>query len=74
MLVGLLFAWISAAVAAVGFALLRGGPQDEASGGALALCLGIMGCLQIAVGLSIVLARIERSGTLDVDDAGLLEG
>lgn len=74
MLIGLLFGWLSVAVAAIGFGLIRGAPDEEASTGALVLCLGVMGCLQIAVGLAIVLARIERSGTLDADDAGLLEG
>lgn len=74
MLVGLLFGWVSVAVAGIGFALLRGAAEEEAAAGALVLCVGIMGCLQIAVGLSIVVARIERRGTLDADDAGLLEG
>jgi NADH:ubiquinone oxidoreductase subunit K len=83
MLVGLLFAWVSVAMAAIGFSRMRAvavsgesgvNVFDETSGGVLVLCVAVLGCLQIAVGLSIVVARIKRSGTLDADDAGLLEG
>jgi len=74
MLVGLLFGWLSAAMAAIGFSLLRPEGGSQAVGGALVFCLAVLGSLQIIVGLSIVVARIKRSGTLDADDAGLLEG
>jgi NADH:ubiquinone oxidoreductase subunit K len=74
MLVGLLFAWISVAMAAIGFAVLQGDPLKGAAGGALVLCVSVLFCLQTAIGLSIVVARIRRRGTLDADDAGLLEG
>jgi len=74
MLVGLLFAWISAAVGAIGFAFLQGDAERTAAGGALVLCMSVLCCLQTATGLSIVVARIRRRGTLDADDAGLLEG
>ena len=74
MLVGLLFGWVSAALSAIGFGVLRGGAPEDARGAALVLWLGIVGFLELVVGLSIVLARIERRGTLDADDAGLLEG
>lgn len=74
MLVGLLFAWISVGLAGTGFALLRGTERSAASGGVLVLCAAILGGLQVAVGLGIVVARIKRRGTLDADDAGLLEG
>ncbi len=74
MLVGLLFAWISVALAGVGFAALRGTSDARALGGALVLCTAVLGGLQIVVGLGIVIARIKRRGTLDADDAGLLEG
>ena len=74
MLVGLLFAWISVALAAIGFSSLRGTEEAVASGSVLVLCSIILGGLQIAVGLGIVVARIKRRGTLDADDAGLLEG
>ena len=74
MLVGLLFAWISVALAGIGFVALRADEDAAASGGVLVLCAAILGGVQIAVGLGIVVARIKRSGTLDADDAGLLEG
>jgi len=74
MLVGLLFSWISVALAGIGFAALRGTEGSAASGGAFVLCALILGSIQIAVGLGIVVARIKRRGTLDADDAGLLEG
>jgi NADH:ubiquinone oxidoreductase subunit K len=74
MLLGLLFAWTSVAIAAIGFAVLQGDPANAAAGGALVLCVSVLCCMQVAVGLSIVVARIRRRGTLDADDAGLLEG
>lgn len=74
MLVGLLFAWISVAMVAIGFVVLQGDPESAAMGGAFVLCLLVLCCLQTATGLSIVVARIRRRGTLDADDAGLLEG
>ena len=74
MLVGLLFSWISVGLAGIGFAALRGTENSAASGGVLVLCALILGSIQIAVGLGIVVARIKRRGTLDADDAGLLEG
>ena len=74
MLVGLLFAWISVGLAGIGFAALRASDSAAAAGGAFVLCVVILGGLQIAVGLGIVVARIKRRGTLDADDAGLLEG
>ena len=74
MLVGLLYAWISVGLAGIGFSSLRGTETSAASGGTLVLCSLILGSIQIAVGLGIVVARIKRRGTLDADDAGLLEG
>jgi NADH:ubiquinone oxidoreductase subunit K len=74
MLVGLLFAWISVAMAAIAFAVLQGDPLNGAAGGALVLCVSVVFFLQTATGLSIVVARIRRRGTLDANDAGLLEG
>lgn len=74
MLVGLLFAWISVAMSASGFAVLQGENENIGAGGALVLCVAVMTCLQATIGLSIVVARIKRRGTLDADDAGLLEG
>jgi NADH:ubiquinone oxidoreductase subunit K len=82
MLVGLLFAWISVALAGVGFVTLRANETSmisasdptNAVGGVFVLVVSILGGIQIAVGLGIVVARIKRRGTLDADDAGLLEG
>lgn len=74
MLVGLLFAWISVGLAGIGFAMLRDGGTASASGAVFVLCASILGGIQIAVGLGIVFARIKSRGTLDADDAGLLEG
>jgi len=108
MLVGLVFGWLSVALATLGFVGLQagsgvvGGAGAEAAGAAvgaagaaagaaaamtvesvvaaralgsvLAVCVVLLGGLQVAVGLAVVVARIERRGTLDADDAGLLEG
>jgi NADH-quinone oxidoreductase subunit K len=74
MLLGLLFAWISVAVGAIGFAVLRADPEDMGEAGALVLCVAVLCFMQIATGLAIVVSRIRRRGTLDVEDAGLLEG
>jgi NADH:ubiquinone oxidoreductase subunit K len=74
MLTGLLFAWLSVAIGVIGFAILQGDPANAAAGGALVLCVSVLCCLQISTGLAIVVARIRRRGTLDADDAGLLEG
>lgn len=74
MLVGLLFSWIAVGLAGIGFAALRASEEAGASGGVFVLCAAILGGVQIAVGLGIVVARIKRRGTLDADDAGLLEG
>jgi NAD(P)H-quinone oxidoreductase subunit 4L len=74
MLVGVLFAWISVAVVVIGFGLARTTPMEAAMSGVLVLGVVTICCLQIAVGLGVVMARIRRRGTLDADDAGLLEG
>jgi NADH:ubiquinone oxidoreductase subunit K len=74
MMIGLLFAWISVALAAIGFSILQSDAEHVAAGGGLVLCVSVLSCMQLATGLSIVVARIRRRGTLDADDAGLLEG
>lgn len=73
MLVGLLLAWIAVAVLATGFTLLRGA-SGAGLGGSLVLSFMTIGGLHIVIGLGIIVARIKRRGTLDADDAGLLEG
>lgn len=74
MLVGVLFGWIAVVLIALG----RGAPQTDAAGRAdgatLVLCLVLVGGLQVVLGLSIVVARIARRGSLDAEEAGLLEG
>ena len=74
MLVGILFAWVSVSMAAIGFGFSQQSGESTAVGGLLVLCVSVVGCMQIAIGLGIVVARIRRRGTLDADDAGLLEG
>lgn len=74
MLIGLGFAWASVALAAIGFGLLSGDAGRAASAGALALCAGVVGCLQVAVGLALVFARVTRRGSIDAEEARLLEG
>ena len=74
MLLGLLFGWLSVALGSIGFAGLQSEVGERSEGGVLVLCVVVLGSLQVAVGLGIVVARIRRRGTLDADDAGLLEG
>lgn len=86
MLVGLSFAWLSVGIGAIGSIVLvagRGGPPSRAAlesgaslpaGAALVICIGAIGCLQVLAGLALVAVRIRRRGTLDADDAALLEG
>ncbi len=66
--------WTAFSTGAIAFVVLQGEPDNTAAGGALVLCVLVLCCLQTVAGLSIVVARIRRHGTLDADDAGLLEG
>jgi NADH:ubiquinone oxidoreductase subunit K len=74
MLVGVLFGWISVAVAGIGFIGFRHEAIEVAGGAAFVLCAALVCALEVALGLAIVVARIARRGTLDAQDAGLLEG
>lgn len=74
MLLGLLFCWLSVGLLAVAFAGVFPDESTRALGSTLALCTSILGSLHVVVGLGIVVARIKRRGSLDADDAGLLEG
>jgi len=74
MLVGILFAWVSVAIVAIGFSISTAAPGGPALGGVLVLCVVAIASMQLAIGLGIVVARIRRRGSLDADDAGLLEG
>ena len=79
MLVGLLFCWVAVGILGLGLNGVFSGDAAEAEaaraeGSALVLCIAVLGALHGAVGLGIIVARIKRRGTLDADDAGLLEG
>lgn len=74
MLVGLGFAWASVAMLAIAFGLLSGREDRAVEAGGLALCVAIVGCLQVVVGLGIVFARVARKGSIDAEEARLLEG
>lgn len=74
MVVGLLFGWLSVALAGIGFSGLRTTALEATNGAMFVLCVVLVCAIQIVLGLSIVVARISRSGTLDAQDAELLEG
>lgn len=74
MLLGLLLGWVSVALSGLGFVGLQTQAADRALGSVFVLCALLVGSLQVVAGLGIVVARIKRRGTLDADDAGLLEG
>lgn len=74
MLVGLGLAWASVAALAIAFGLLSGEAGQAVKAGGLALCVAIVGCLQVVVGLALVFARVARKGSIDAEDARLLEG
>lgn len=74
MLVGIFFGWLSVTLVGVGFLGLRVTPVEVSGGAVFVLCVALICAMQIAMGLSIVVARIARRGTLDAQDAELLEG
>lgn len=74
MLVGVVFGWLSVVLGGVGAALLRSGTGDESGAAGLVFAAALVCGLQVALGLSIVVARIARRGSLDAQEAGLLEG
>ena len=74
MLVGLGFAWTSVAGLALAIGLLQADPMRGAPAGGLALCAVIVGSLQVGVGLALVHARVSRRGSIDAEEARLLEG
>lgn len=74
MLVGLGLAWTSVAAIAIAFGLLSGDGERAVEAGGLALCASIVGCLQVVVGLALVFARVSRKGSIDAEEARLLEG
>lgn len=74
MMVGLGFAWTSVAGLALAVGLLQADAVQAARAGGLALCAAIVGCLQVGVGTALVFARVSRRGTIDAEEARLLEG
>ena len=74
MLVALGLCWASVAVLALAAGLGQAGVEGAVRAGGLALCAAIVGCLQVAVGLALVVARVSRRGSIDADEARLLEG
>ena len=74
MLVGVLFGWLSVGVVGVGWLSARSAEASPGEGAILLVVFALVGLLQVALGLAIVVARVVRRGTLDVQDAGLLEG
>ena len=74
MLVGLLFGWLSLVVTLAGFILSWGGGVSATVGSSLVLCVGFVCALQVALGLTLVVARVARRGSIDAQDAGMLEG
>ena len=64
----------SVAGIALAFALLQPDAARATRAGGLALCAAIVGCLQVGVGVALVFARVGRRGTIDAEDARLLEG
>jgi NADH:ubiquinone oxidoreductase subunit K len=74
LIVGLAFAWASVAGLAIAAAVSSADESAAVSAGGLALSAAIVGCLEIAVGLALVVARVSRRGTIDVEEARLLEG
>ena len=74
MLVGVLFGWLSVAVSGLAFIGFREEASSAVSGAAFVLCVSLVCAFQVALGLAIVVSRIARHGTLDAEDAGLLEG
>ena len=74
MLVGVLFGWLSVVVVGVGWLSARSSEATPGEGAVLLVVFVLVGLLQVALGLAIVVARVVRRGTLDVQDAGLLEG
>ncbi len=74
MLVGIFFGWISVAVAGIGF-LGRSATNEHAAGAMVfVLCVTLVACLELVLGLTIVVARVARRGSLDAQEADLLEG
>ncbi len=74
MLIGLGFAWTSVAGLAFGVGMLHADASQAARAGGLALCASIVGCLQVGIGVSLVFARVSRRGSIDAEEARLLEG
>ena len=74
MLVGLGFAWAAVSALVIAFALSEAEAVLAVRAGGLALVAAMVGCLQVAVGIALVVARVRRRGSIDAEEARLLEG
>jgi NADH:ubiquinone oxidoreductase subunit K len=74
MLLGVLIGWLSVISGSIGAALRNGEVVEPVGAAGLILVLGLVCGLQVALGLSLIIARITRRGSLDVQEAELLEG
>ena len=74
MLVGLLLGWTSVVLVVVGWLLIETAPAAREGSGAIGFCLAIVASTQVVLGLALVVTRVSRSGSLDAEDAELLEG
>lgn len=74
MLVGVLVGWAAAVVVTLGFVLRAPTAVARSEGSLLVVAFALVGGAQLALGLGLVLARVVRRGSLDAQDAELLEG
>lgn len=74
MLVGAALGWLSVAVAGIAFLRFHASAASVVAGSVFVACVAVVCVLQVVLGLAIVYARIARRGSLDAQDAGLLEG
>lgn len=74
MLLGVLFGWLSTVIVGIGWVVGRSGTAETGDGAVLLIVFALVGALQVALGIAIVVARVVRRGSLDVQDAVLLEG
>lgn len=74
MLLGLLFGWVSVALIVLAWIEPTMDEGVGLRGAMIAFCVAIVASVQIVLGIAIVVTRVSRSGSLDAEDAGLLEG
>ena len=74
MLVGVLFGWLSVVLGATAWLRAAAPSASSEEGASIVFCVVLVAAIQAVLGLSIVVSRVARSGSLDAEDAGLLEG